>query len=109
MVLKDNNILYNIFYIPCFYRAPNSTTGNNDPLNQTIEDVSSRPKSELLVLGIPNCPNISNKWEKLYVTRTPEHYASKFYGYSKLVFTSSCFYRNTFSTKSKIRLKIYIK
>ena len=71
IVLKHNTILY----IICVYRSPNSTIENNDLLNQTIEDVSNL-KGELLLLGDFNYPN---NWEKLYVSHTPEHCASKFF------------------------------
>ena len=58
------------------YRSPNSRIDNNDPLNQTIEDVR-KLKGERLLLGHFNYPNIN--WEKLYVSHTPEHCASKLF------------------------------
>ena len=57
------------------YKSPKSTFDSNDLLNQTIEDIS-KLKDELLILGDFNYPNIN--WEKLYVSHTPEHCASKF-------------------------------
>ena len=72
IVLKDNTILY----IICVYRSPNSTIDSNDLYSQTIKDIS-KLKSELLRLGDFSYPKIN--WEKLYVSHTLEHCASKFF------------------------------
>ena len=72
IALRGNTIVY----IICVYRSPNSTIDNNDLLNQTVEDVS-KLKSELLLLEDFNYPSIN--WEKLDVSHTPEHCASKFF------------------------------
>ena len=86
------------------YKSPKSTFDSSDLLNQTIEDIS-KLKDELLILGDFNYPNIN--WEKLYVSHTPEHCASKFSTATLnslwlLDFTPSYFYRNKLSTKSEI-------
>ena len=91
IVLENNAILH----IICVYRSPNSTIDNVDLLKQTIENVS-KLKGELLLLGDFYYPNIN--WEKLYVSHTPEHCASKFF-----TATQNSFLHQLVSTETHFR------
>ena len=76
IVLNVNTIFYINCKIPSYILIVSKQYNwQHDLLNQAIEDVS-KLKSELLLLGNFNYPNIN--WEKLYVSHTPEHCASKF-------------------------------
>ena len=78
LMLKENIIL------TCVYRSPNSTPGNSNDINKSLENLSRRFCSNLLVVRDFSYPKID--WKHYSTTSSPNDLNSKF-----LECTRDCF------------------